>query len=130
MTAGPTGKRLVLEVSKAMAYAGHPIQVNLSVLDADGTGFGTRLAGPKFGGADSKLLRSTELDERARQDIRRSIDQVEGRTPFTPCAHGNKYGQCVLADGHEIHETSDIGRTPETMHVDCWGDRWNVAAGS
>lgn len=79
MTAGPTGKRLVLEVSKAMAYAGHPIQVNLSVLDADGSGYGTRLAGPKFSGARSELLRSTELDDRARRDIRLALNRVDGR---------------------------------------------------
>lgn len=79
MTAGPTGKRLVLEVYKATTFVGDPIQVNLKVQDVDGSGVGTRLAGPKFGGAGSKLLRSTELDERARQDIRRALDEVDGR---------------------------------------------------
>lgn len=127
---GPTGKRLVLEISKATAYAGQPIQCNLAVLDSEGAGIGTRLMGPKYGGSGSKILRTADMDERARQDIRRSLDEVEGKKSFRPCEHGNTYGECVLANGHEEHETADIGRTPEAMHVDRWGDRWNVAAGS
>jgi len=48
---------------------------------------------------------------------------------FELCEHGNKFGECVLADGHETYQSADIGRQPETMHIDRNGGRWNVAAG-
>lgn len=44
-----------------------------------------------------------------------------------PCWINEKWGECVLADGHETMQTENIGDSPETEHIDRWGKRWGVA---
>lgn len=51
-----------LEISEATAYAGRPIQLAISRLDATGAGIGSRLAGPKFVLSGSRLLRRVRVD--------------------------------------------------------------------
>jgi hypothetical protein len=55
---------------------------------------------------------------------------------FPPCEHGNKFGECVLENGHEHRESEH--RTPggesvpvQWAHIDRHGTHWGVkAAGS
>jgi hypothetical protein len=72
-----------LDIHEAMAYGGRPIQVSINKLDADGSGHGYRIAGPKFTLSGARLLRRVRLDARAARVIRRYLDMVEPAEDIT-----------------------------------------------
>nr|BFD90691.1 hypothetical protein KitaXyl93_20510 [Kitasatospora sp. Xyl93] len=51
------------------------LQINIAKVDKNGCGHGYRLAGPKFNGSSTGLLK-TELDERDASEIRSYLDAV------------------------------------------------------
>ncbi|WP_327259962.1 hypothetical protein [Streptomyces sp. NBC_01240] len=51
------------------------LQLNIAKLDENNRGMGFRLAGPKYNGSSTNLLR-TELDERDAAEIRAMLDDV------------------------------------------------------
>lgn len=55
------------------------------------------------------------------------VDVTVHLLSFELCEHGNKHGECVLANGHETYETANIGDRPETCHIDRNGKRWGVS---
>lgn len=69
-----TTDRLVLEVNRTHAEGG--IQVVLSQIDAKGTGWGYRLAGPKHYNSGATPLLSADLTERDATELRSMLDAV------------------------------------------------------
>lgn len=61
----PSSPRIVLEISEATAYAGtpKPLQVAIYKMDENERGHGHRIAGPKYGGSGSRLLKRIEIDK-------------------------------------------------------------------
>lgn len=45
---------------------------------------------------------------------------------YDRCTSANGFGECVLADGHETHQFSQVGSKPVTSHIDRWGQHWGV----
>lgn len=46
---------------------------------------------------------------------------------YAPCQTAKAWGECVLADGHETREQSEVGAVPMENHIDRWGRIWGVA---
>ena len=69
-----TTDRLVLEVNRT--HAEGAIQVVLSQVDAKGTGWGYRLAGPKHYNSGATPLLSSDLTERDATELRSMLDAV------------------------------------------------------
>lgn len=67
---------IYLEVSRATAYAGQPLQLNVSQLDENGAGHGHRIAGPKFVGSGSQLLGRVRLSPADVEALRGYLDRV------------------------------------------------------
>lgn len=65
-----------LEIDEATAIAGKPIQVSICVRDENGGGYGSRIAGPKFGGSGSRRLKSIRIDKRTADDIASYLGRV------------------------------------------------------
>lgn len=65
--------RLVMDVDRDGWTKG--IQLNIAELDENNSGWGYRLAGPKYNGSSKNLLR-VELDERDAGEIRKMLDAV------------------------------------------------------
>lgn len=55
--------------------------------------------------------------------------EVRTATAFDRCQTAKGWGECVLADGHETREQSEVGARPMENHVDRWGRIWGVAQG-
>lgn len=72
--------RIVIDVDRDGWTTG--LQLNIAQVDANGGGHGYRLAGPKYNGSSTNLLRA-DLDERDAAEIRQYLDAVfpPGRTP-------------------------------------------------
>ncbi|MFJ2676339.1 hypothetical protein [Streptomyces sp. NPDC087525] len=51
------------------------LQINIVRVDDNATGWGYRLAGPKYNGSSKNLIRR-ELDERDAKEIRAMLDKV------------------------------------------------------
>ncbi|MGQ4351948.1 hypothetical protein [Streptomyces drozdowiczii] len=66
-------KRIVLDVDRDGWTKN--LQLNIATLDENNSGMGFRLAGPKYNGSSTNLLR-TELDERDASEIRAALDAV------------------------------------------------------
>ncbi|MFF9568456.1 hypothetical protein [Streptomyces sp. NPDC014685] len=66
-------ERIVIDVDRDGWTKG--IQLNIVKLDANDHGWGFRLAGPKYNGSSTNLLR-TELTERDAGEIRQALDAV------------------------------------------------------
>lgn len=73
MTDTSTPDRLIIEVDRD-GWTGS-LQVQIARLDADDTGDGYRLAGPKYNGSGERLLRA-ELDQRDANEIRSYLDAM------------------------------------------------------
>lgn len=65
--------KLILEVTRDGWTNG--LQINIAQLGEDDKGWGYRLAGPKFNGSSTTLLK-TELDQRDADEIRKYLDDV------------------------------------------------------
>ncbi len=77
MSPEPTAAtRVYLEISMATAISGEPIQVNICTRDDNGSGHGHRIAGPKYGGSGSQLLKRVEIDAATAKAIRSYLDLV------------------------------------------------------
>jgi hypothetical protein len=59
------------------------LQLNIVTLDEHDSGTGYRLAGPKYNGSSTNLLR-VELDERDADEIRQALDAVFPRPTGAP----------------------------------------------
>ena len=68
---------IYLEVWQATRFYPGAIQLSISELDEEGTGGGYRIAGPKFGAVESKLLKRTRLAPHVAAEIRRYLDKVQ-----------------------------------------------------
>ncbi|MFD8577210.1 hypothetical protein ACFV1H_17995 [Streptomyces virginiae] len=68
----PKPTRIVLDVDRDGWTNG--LQLNIAELDENNSGWGYRLAGPKYNGSSKNLLR-VELDERAAAEIRKMLDK-------------------------------------------------------
>lgn len=66
-------KRIVLDVDRDGWTKN--LQLNIATLDENDRGMGYRLAGPKYNGSSTNLLR-TELDDRDAGEIREALDTV------------------------------------------------------
>ena len=65
--------RIVMDVTRDGWTNG--VQLGISALDENGSGLGYRIAGPKYNGSQSLLLR-TDLDERDAREIREHLDKA------------------------------------------------------
>lgn len=54
--------------------------------------------------------------------------QTVATLDFPRCINGNAHGECVLIDGHENRQPSEIGARAESAHIDRWGKRWGIGA--
>ncbi|MFE4915888.1 hypothetical protein ACFRCX_30765 [Streptomyces sp. NPDC056652] len=68
-----TSDRVVIDVDRDVWTKG--LQLNIVQLDDNNSGWGYRLAGPKYNGSSKNLLRR-ELDERDVKEIRTKLDAV------------------------------------------------------
>jgi hypothetical protein len=66
--------RPTLTISVHRTNAERALQLNLSQTDADGSGYGYRLAGPKHYNLGTTELLSSDLNERDAAEIRRMLD--------------------------------------------------------
>lgn len=73
-----TARRAVIDVDRDGWTQN--LQLNIVTLDKNNTGMGYRLAGPKYNGSSTNLLR-VELDERDAAEIRAALDAA-----FPPAA--------------------------------------------
>lgn len=65
--------RIVMDVDRDGWTKG--LQLNIAEIDEAGSGWGYRLAGPKYNGSSENLLRK-ELDERDAAEIRKMLDKA------------------------------------------------------
>lgn len=65
--------RIVMDVDRDGWTKG--LQLNIAEIDEDGSGWGYRLAGPKYNGSSENLLR-VELKERDAREIRQMLDKA------------------------------------------------------
>ncbi|MFJ9988627.1 hypothetical protein ACIQUD_32220 [Streptomyces globisporus] len=79
--ADTTARRAVIDVDRDGWTKN--LQLNIVTLDENSSGMGYRLAGPKYNGSSTNLLR-VELDERDAAEIRAALDAAF--PPATPTA--------------------------------------------
>ncbi|MFE9317886.1 hypothetical protein ACFYNV_22705 [Streptomyces albidoflavus] len=111
------------------------LQANLVQADADGLGWGYRLAGPKYNGSSRNLLSRT-LDERDAQEIRDALNAVfpdERITQLTD--ERDRARRIAVALEQEVAELTrqpaEVPRTERCGHDDyhdphSWADQENV----
>ncbi|MFD9174701.1 hypothetical protein ACFWDT_06160 [Streptomyces diastaticus] len=111
------------------------LQANLIQADADGLGWGYRLAGPKYNGSSRNLLSRT-LDKRDAQEIRDSLNAVfpdERITQLTD--ERDRARRIAVALEQEVAELTrrlaEVPRTEQCGHDDyhdphSWADQEHV----
>lgn len=74
-------KRIVIDVDRDGWTKN--LQLNIANIDENNRGMGYRLAGPKYNGSSTNLLRA-ELDDRDAGEIRDALDEVFPQQPAGP----------------------------------------------
>lgn len=75
--------------------------------------------------AGDKGSELTDL-QKARWYVQREFERLGGQPAIEPCKHGSQWGECVLANGHENWQGSNINDRPQINHIDRYGQVWNV----
>lgn len=107
-----------------------PVQIHVNKTPGIGSGYEmicrTHTCDPAavavvHGGVDAEAY--ARIWNEGYAEARRQEDEAS----YPLCTTAAQWGECILAAGHETHETSDIGAQPTTTHVDRWGKHWGVA---
>lgn len=72
----PIEPGVYLEIHKATAYHGHPLQACIVLVNPGGGGHGYRIHGPKYGGAQSVLQLRVKIEGELARSIQSYLDLV------------------------------------------------------